>query len=105
MIKELIKSPRPYYTMAGKAFDGLYQEKVKKDEEKAISAYRNGIASGTEITGHGTYYRSMSYLGLGRIYAKQGLKDKATYNLEKAIEVSESEAIDKEAQEILDSIR
>ena len=105
MIKELIKSPRPYYTMAGKAFDGLYHEKVKNDQEKAISAYRNGIASGTEITGHGTYYRSMSYLGLGRIYASQGLKDKAIYNLEKAIEVSESEAIDKEAQQILDSIR
>ena len=104
MIKELSMSPRPYYSMAGKAFQGLYQEKVKINEEKAIDYYRNGIAAGTDITGHGTYYRSMCYLGLGRIYEQQGNQEKAIYNLKRAIEISESEALTEEAQNILDTI-
>ena len=103
-IKELIASDRSYYTMAGRAFQGLYSEVVKKDLESAVEAYRSGIAAGTDIKGHGTYYRSMSYLGLGRIYVKQGKKEDAIYNLEKAIEVSESAVIDEEANELLDGL-
>ena len=103
-IEELISSDRPYYSMAGRAFQGLYYELVKKDFTSAIEAFKSGIAVGTDIKGHGTYYRSMSYLGLGRIYVTQGKKEAAIYNLEKAIEVSESEVIDREAKELLDGL-
>lgn len=104
IIEELIASDRSYYAMAGKAFQGLYFERVNGDLGKAIMAYKRGIAAGSDITGHGTYYRSLSYLGLGRIYAARGQKEDAIFHLEKSIEISESEAIDAEANAILDDI-
>lgn len=104
IIKELNASERPYYQMAGKAFYGLYYERIKKDSNKALEYYRKGIAAGSDIKGHGTYYRSMAYLGLGRIYASKGEREKAIFNLNRAIEISEAEDIEEQARKILDRI-
>ncbi|MEQ8471921.1 MAG: hypothetical protein RIC35_12090 [Marinoscillum sp.] len=104
IIKELNASDRPYYQMAGMAFYGLYHERITRDTKKAISYYRSGIVAGNDIIGHGTYYRGLAYLGLGRIYAKQGAREKAIYNLNKAIEVSAADDIEKQAREVLDQI-
>ncbi len=105
MIESLSNSPRPYYAMAGKAFMGLYQEKVNHHPEIALKAYQKGIAAGTDIPEHGTYYRSLSFLGLGRIYADRGDQEKAIYHLEKALEVTESRTIEQEAKMILDRMK
>jgi len=99
-IAELAASDRPYYQMAGDAFWGLYHEKVKKNEDKALVYYQKGIRAGSEIVGHGEYYRYLAYLGLGRIYAKRGFREKAEYNLDQVIDNSEAEDLIHEAKKL-----
>lgn len=103
-IRELVASDRPYYQMAGLVFRGLHYEKVELDPQAAIMQYKKGISVGQSIMGHGTLYRSMAYLGLGRIYHKLDKKEDARYHLEKVVEISESEALVEQAEALLDEL-
>lgn len=100
-IRELAGSDRPYYRLAGESFWGLYLEKILKREEEAMIHYRRSISAGSDIMGHGEYYRSLSYLGLGRIYAKNGDRDNAVYNLNQVISIADTEDIEREAEKLL----
>lgn len=100
-IDELVASDRAYYKMAGDAFYGLRYEKVLKDLPKAMVFYKKAINAGSDILGHGDYYRYMSYLGIGRIYMQKGANEEAKYHLKMVMDNSESEDLLKEAQEML----
>jgi len=104
VIQDLIVSDRPYYRMAGRAFEGLRYEKVLLKNEKALDSYHQAIKAGTEIEGHGEYYLELSYLGLGRIYQKQGNKEAARYNLQLVLDQSDSEDLLSEARQLMEKI-
>jgi len=104
VIKELSNSDRPYYQMAGASFMGIYHEKVKGQPDKALNDYQKALRVGQEIPGHGTYYRTLAYLGLGRVYAKKGMKGQAEYNLRKVLESGESDDLLSEARDLLDQL-
>ncbi len=105
LMDSLRASDRPYYQMAGEAFYGLYMERIKKSDTLAIQHYRASLSAGAEILGHGEYYRGLAYLGMGRIYSQQEKKDRAIFNLEKAITETDSEEIQREANLWLKKVR
>lgn len=104
MIEKLIQNDRPYYQMAGKAFGGLYQEKTIRDLSAALNSYKEAILTGSPIAGHGEYYRSLTYLGMGRIYLERGDKKNAEYHLQEALEHSPSLVIEEEVNHLLDKL-
>ncbi len=101
-IERLLASDRPYYQLAGKAFYGLYHEKVLDEPEKAIKLYREAISAGAGILGHGEYYRSLSFLGMGRIYYARGDHRNAEYHLKKSLEHSPTQVIKEEVESLLE---
>lgn len=101
LIERLMASDRPYYQLAGKAFQGLYLEKVKQDSINALRTYREAIAAGAAILGHGEYYRSLTFLGMGRIYYAQGDARNAEYHLEQALEHDPTQVIEEEVDSLL----
>lgn len=104
MIKGLAASDRPYYQMAGEVFWGLYEEKAANNTSEAIRHYRLSMAAGSVIPEHGEYYRSLAYLGLGRIYVGADKKDQAIYNLKKCLVYAETEDIRSEANQLLEEV-
>ena len=57
------------------------------------------------ILDHGEYYRSLAYLGLGRIYAFQERKDQAVYNLNKSLSFAETKDVTDEAEALLGKVQ
>jgi hypothetical protein len=104
IINDLKNSDRPYYRMAGKAFQGLKFEKFRNDESKAINSYYEAIKAGAEIEGHGEYYRDLAYLGLGRIYFQQKDFQAARYNLQYVLDHSDAEDMLTEAENLLNKL-
>ncbi|WP_170147902.1 tetratricopeptide repeat protein [Marinoscillum furvescens] len=100
-IKELKQSDRPYYQLAGNSFYGLYLEQVTLEVGRAADFYRKALASGSQIVGHGTYYKSLAHLGLGRIAAKQGDTAEAEYHYEQVLEITETDTFRKKAERLL----
>ena len=100
-IRQLSQTKRPYYRMAGEAFWGMYIEQVQQDDEEAIVHYRQSISAGSDIPGSGKHYRSLAYLGLGRIYTRIGNEAEAAYNLDKAISFAETEHVEREAKHLM----
>lgn len=100
----LLASDRPYYQLAGKAFNGLYHEKMLNDQEAALRFYKEAISAGSGILGHGEYYRSLTYLGMGRIYYSQGDYRNAEFHLKKSLENSPTKVIEEEVESLLDLI-
>ncbi|MEQ9220146.1 MAG: tetratricopeptide repeat protein [Cyclobacteriaceae bacterium] len=103
-IDRLLASDRPYYQLAGKTFQGLYQEIILKDHEAALKLYKEAISAGSSILGHGEYYRSLTYLGMGRIYQAKGDYRNAEYHLKKSLENSPTQVIEEEVESLLDQI-
>ncbi len=104
MIKDLKKSNRPYYIMAGDVFQGMYFEKVKGDHEAAITAYRSTIGFWQRIPDYGEFYRDLAYLGLGRIYLSRQDNERAKHNLQQVVDKTESDSLKKEAKTLLSSL-
>ncbi len=103
-IDRLLASDRPYYQLAGKSFLGLYNEIILGDPEKALRLYKEAVIAGAGILGHGEYYRSLTYLGMGRIYYAQGDHRNAEYHLKKSLENQPTQVIEKEVESLLDLI-
>lgn len=94
-----------YYKMCGEVFYGVYFEKEKKDLEKAILYYKKSLKSGLHYTLKGLYFKSLAYIGLGRIHAIRGNKIVAKEYFKKAIEIDESELVTKEAKKKLKNLK
>ncbi|MEM9324398.1 MAG: hypothetical protein AAGA85_02025 [Bacteroidota bacterium] len=99
-IKKLQGSTRPYFRLAGNVFMGLYQERVKNNYREAFDLYGEGIRHGEELTSHGEFYKSLAYLGMGRILADDR-PEAAQVHLEQALEYAETKDVKKEARTLL----
>lgn len=104
MIRGLAESDRPYYQLAGRAFWGFYEERVNANTSNAIYHYKVGLKAGSDIKGHGEFYKSLVYLGLGRIHYQREEYDQAEDYLEEALRFAETKYIEEEARELLDQL-
>ncbi|MEP2025461.1 MAG: tetratricopeptide repeat protein [Reichenbachiella sp.] len=104
LIQALEKHQKPYFKMCGEIFHGVYLEKVNYSMAEAKSYYEMGLATGAESPDRGEYYRSIAYLGLGRIAeTNSDLKLAAEY-YEKTIDLDETNWMTEESEFRLEKI-
>ena len=97
MVDTLINTDRTYYKMIGYIFRATYLEFVEKETKEAYIYYGMGVGIGNEILNHGEYFKSVGYLGLGRLSQQFGNVNtaKSYYNL--CLKYAETEDIEKAA--------
>ncbi len=100
-INKLMSSDKTYYKLVGNVFNGIYQEQVLKNEEDAFRYYTQAIGIGEVFENFGEHYRSLAYLGAGRIALRQGHEASATVFLEKAIILAETDEVSESAKELI----
>lgn len=104
LIEQLRAVENPYYSMCGETFKGLYAEKVDKSLEKAKIYYQKGLLTGKQCQDKGEYYRSLAYLGLGRIAEANGEMALAAEYFKKTIALDETDWLTEESEARLDQI-
>lgn len=105
LINSLAKKEDNYYKMCGEVFYGMYLEKEKSSLNQAQIYYEKALVSGQNYTLKGLFFRSLAYIGLGRIYEERQNQILARDFYEKAIELNESDAVTKEAKKRLKALK
>lgn len=100
LITKLQQDENPYARMAGFIFRGLYVEKVLQRKEEAIQYYARGIDIGRQLPNHGEFYKSLGYLGMGRITRDDKPGTSSAY-LKKSLEFAETKDVKREARALL----
>ena len=100
LILKLQQDDKPYARMVGFIFHGLYVEKVLKHPEDALLYYGKGIDISRQLPNHGEFYKSLGYLGLGRITRKDKPGTSSAY-LKKSLEYAETKDVKREARALL----
>ncbi|UXP32955.1 hypothetical protein N6H18_03170 [Reichenbachiella agarivorans] len=104
MIEAFLSYEKPYYRTCGEVYMGSYQEHVLKSDTKAAYYYTKALATGDQDPTRGEYYRSLAYLGLGRVTERKGEIKQAIEYYQQAIDLDESDLVTKEAKERLNKI-
>jgi tetratricopeptide (TPR) repeat protein len=103
-IATIENSQQEYYRYVGKVYKGLFYELHIGDYEIAKDLYFGALDLGVSGDIRNNHPDSFCYLGLGRIYLKEGKDYKAKSYLKKAIKVSEYRLIENEAKILLSKI-
>jgi len=90
----------PYYKMAGYIMEGIIFEKDKKQYNHAVNVYSEGLSAFYSET-KGTYYRSLAYLGLGRIFMLKKDDEVAKEYLKLTLKFAETASVEEEAKSLL----
>ncbi len=78
-IDSLMTSDRLYFKIVGNVFKGVYCEMVIENDNMAFDYYNQAIGMGEALQGHGDHYKSLAYLGAGRI-SRRSKKSKSAEN-------------------------
>jgi tetratricopeptide (TPR) repeat protein len=105
LINELSRKEDNYYKMCGEVFYGMYLEMEKLSLDQAQFFYEKSLLTGKNYTIKGLYFKSLAYIGLGRIYQKRNNSILARDFYEKAIELNESDAVTNEAIQRLKNLK
>ena len=100
LVTTLERNNDPYFVLCGHTYRAYYLEKKDKNYKNAERYYLNALGVGSRYSNKGEYYKSLCYLGLGRVNEKYGKKEIAIYYYAKAIEMDENDAVTKEAKEL-----
>lgn len=100
-INQLVSSKDPFFKMIGSVYHGIRVEKHEKKLSEAKEIFYKMIEDSQEIPVKTDHYVSMAYLGLGRIYLKEGDKDKAKEYFKKTLNLSNYPSIKNEAEQAL----
>ena len=100
-INWVLGSENSYYLLCGHTFSGIYYELYKHDNQKAETNYLKAIEAGKQCIDRGEYYKSLAFLGLGRLQEAKNKKQLAAEYYNKAIETDESPRVTSEARERL----
>lgn len=100
-IKAFLSESRPYYEMCGEVYMGVYFEEVKGSDIQAESYYMKGLETGKKDPTRGEYYKSLAYLGMGRIMERREQLSLAVQYYRKAADVDENDVVTKEARKRL----
>ncbi|MGL1886679.1 MAG: hypothetical protein OCD76_09205 [Reichenbachiella sp.] len=104
IVQQLEKHKNPYYQLCALTYYGIYNEKVKRDDVAAQKFYKVGLAKGNECLDRGDYYRSLMYLGLGRIAEREKMEVQAIAYYEQAVELDEHDPVTAEAAAGIDRL-
>jgi hypothetical protein len=100
LIEELKKQQGLFYPVAGNIFEGIFEEKYKKNDKLAFNLYKKGLKVPFDVR-YTKDYHAMAYLGLGRIAMRENNKPLAKSNFKMAIKLSEYVATINEAEKYL----
>lgn len=103
-ILELIADPIPYFKLAGYAFSGYYEEKLKREPALAKKTYLKSLTFQAGSGGKGEYYVSLAHLGLARIYRSEKQYDLALRHGRLSLEFAETPEIETEAATLVDAL-
>jgi tetratricopeptide (TPR) repeat protein len=101
LIQRLLESKDTFYQYLGEIFYGNYLEKHTKNLSAALTAYKKADITGNEKDCRVLPYDSMLFLGMGRVYQKQGSPDLASEYLKKSAKSAEYQAYRNDALELL----
>lgn len=101
LIGKLLKVNSPYYQLAGYTFQGLYAEKILKNNELALKSYERSVTLEDKSKREPDYYMSLTWLGMSRISMANDQKESALRYAEKAIDRAETKEVTLEAKKIL----
>lgn len=104
LIQEMIDHEKPYYQLCGLTYQALYFEKVLNSASQAEKYYNMAIQTGEKNPDRGEYYKSLTYLGMGRLLVAKGEFVAASKYLNQAIELDESPKVTAEAKLRLENI-
>lgn len=104
MVKDFLRDTHPYYRMCGEVYTAVYQELVKGSDINAERYYMKSIETGKAEPDRGEYYRSLAYLGMGRIMERREQFSLAVKYYKQAAEVDENDLVTAEAYERLERI-
>lgn len=97
-IEELENHKNPYYQMCSNTFMGVYHDKKTGRKDLAKLNYTKALKIGEQCLDQGDYYRSVIYLGLGKISESKKQTLKAVDYYHKAISISEDDTVILEAE-------
>jgi len=97
MVDELMNADRLYYKMVGHIFKAVYLEFVEKKSKEAYLFYGMGLGFGSELSNHGEYFKSIAYLGLGRLSQQFGNLNTAKSYFNLCLKYAETKDIEKAA--------
>ncbi|WP_109831399.1 tetratricopeptide repeat protein [Reichenbachiella versicolor] len=101
LIDSLKQSEVPYYQLCGYTYEAIYTETKLHEIEKAEELYLKAIENGINCVRRGEYYKSLAYLGLGRITESRNDHQIAAAYYNKAIEEDDDPRVSAEARERL----
>lgn len=101
---ELSENSDPYYRMSANVFFGIMKEKTDENYADAKKYYEKGLQEASTFEYKGEYYKSLMYMGLGRIMMAEGQKEKAREQFNMALEWATTEEVEKEAKGYLKNL-
>ncbi|MFY0627991.1 MAG: hypothetical protein JXR07_16960 [Reichenbachiella sp.] len=102
LVQGMVDHEKPYYQLCGLTYQAIYFEKVLNSASQAEKYYELALEKGKESPDRGEYYKSLGYLGLGRVFLGKGENDLAESNFNLAIELDESPKVTAEAEQYLE---
>jgi tetratricopeptide (TPR) repeat protein len=103
LIQRLLESTDTYYQYLGEIFYGNYLENHTNNPGGALTEYKKADITGNEKDCREMHYDSMLFLGMGRVYQKQGSLDLAKDYLKKSAKSAEYQAYREDALELLNA--
>ena len=100
ILEKFKKRNAPFFVLATRAFEGLLQEKLVKNDPKAAEFYQVALKIPYDDE-HTREYHAFAFAGLARIAARTNDRKKAVFYYKKMQEVAEYESLIKEAKVFL----
>lgn len=97
IINSLLENERPYYEMVGHLYLAIRYEQIDQNYQMAFDQYQLAAKIGDNLDGYGSYYKSLIYLGLARIYEQRNKSEAAKQYYEMALQYAETDDVRKEA--------
>ncbi|MDP4681056.1 MAG: hypothetical protein NWS46_11900, partial [Cyclobacteriaceae bacterium] len=102
---EMLLVADPYYKMCGEVNMGIYQEKHLNNYALSEKYYYLALNTGKHYTDKGLYFRSLAYIGLGRISKSRGDLSQAKEFFENVLEIDENDALNEEAKSLIKEVK
>lgn len=103
LIQRLLESKDKFYQYLGEIFYGNYLENHTDNPSAALTEYKKADVTGNEKDCRVSHYDSMLFLGMGRVYQKQGSPDLANDYLKKSAKSAEYLAYRDDAMKLLNT--
>lgn len=101
VLDSMMISDRLYFRIVGNVFKGIHSEKVLRNDDMAFDYYNQAIGMGNALEGHGDHFKSLAYLGAGRIWRRRNNEENAESYFRLAVLHAQTDEVMSEAQTAL----